>query len=290
MIVQWTVQMILTVTCNSVGGQPVSLENIERTSELCREYDTPLFLDAARFAENAYFIKAREAGYQEAGIRDIVRETFSYADGFTMSAKKDGVVNIGGLLGIRNRDLFEQARVQAIMNEGFVTYGGMAGRDLAALARGLQETTDMNYLEARIHNVHHLGRRLEEEGVPVLKPFGGHAIYVDAKKVFPQVPREEFVAQLLGVELYIEAGVRGVEIGTLLADRDPETGENRYPELELLRLAVPRRVYTDNHLEYVAAGLKNVYERREEYESGLRIVTEPPVLRHFTVELERVED
>ena len=282
--------VVLTVTCNSVGGQPVSLENIREVSEICRRYETPLFLDAARFAENAYFIKKREPGYDDVSIGKIVREMFSRADGFTMSAKKDGIVNIGGLLGVRSDELFEKARVQTIMNEGFVTYGGMAGRDMAALAQGLKEATDMDYLESRINTVHHLGEKLEEYDVPVLKPFGGHAIYVDAKRVFPHIPQDQFVAQLLGVELYIEAGVRGVEIGTLLADRDPETGENRYPDLELLRLAVPRRVYTDNHMEYVAAGLKNVYDRREEYESGLKIVREPPVMRHFTVELERVQN
>ncbi|MFW6006257.1 MAG: tryptophanase [Candidatus Bipolaricaulota bacterium] len=280
--------VVLTVTCNSVGGQPVSLENIRQASEICQQYNTPLFLDAARFAENAYFIKTREPGYGDVSIRKIVREMFSNADGFTMSAKKDGIVNIGGLLGIRSKELYEKARVQTIMNEGFITYGGMAGRDMAAMAQGLKETTDIDYLESRIKTVHHLGEQLEEYGLPVLKPFGGHAIYVDAERVFPQIPQEQLVAQLLGVELYIEAGVRGVEIGTLLADRDPDTGENRYPDLELLRLAVPRRVYTDNHMEYVAAGLRNVYDRRDEYEAGLKIVKEPPVMRHFTVELERV--
>jgi len=281
--------VMLTITCNSVGGQPVSMKNISETANLCDTYGVPLFFDAARFAENAYFIKTREKRYKETSIRDIVKEMFSHVSGFTMSAKKDGIVNIGGVLGLRSKDLFDKAKVHNIMKEGYVTYGGMAGRDMAALAQGLKESTEFDYLDSRIKQIQHFGSKLQEYGVPVLTPFGGHAIFVDAKHTLPNVSQEEFVAQLLAVELYLEAGVRGVEIGTLLADRDPDTGQNRYPQLEMLRLAVPRRTYTNNHLDYAAVGLGNVYQRREEYTRGLRIVKQAPILRHFTVELERID-
>lgn len=280
--------VMLTITCNSVGGQPVSMKNIAETASLCDTYGVPLFFDAARFAENAYFIKTGEDGYESTRIKDIVKEMFSHVSGFTMSAKKDGIVNIGGILGLRDKELFDRAKVHNIMKEGYVTYGGMAGRDMAALAQGLKESTEFDYLHSRIAQIDHFGSKLQEYGVPVLTPFGGHAIFVDALETLPDVSQEEFVAQLLAVELYLEAGVRGVEIGTLLADRDPDTGQNRYPRLELLRLAVPRRTYTNNHLDYAAAGLGNVYQRRDQYTRGLKIVKQAPILRHFTVELERV--
>ncbi|HTX71675.1 MAG TPA: tryptophanase [Rectinemataceae bacterium] len=277
---------ILTVTCNSSGGQPVSMENIRATSALCKRYGIPLFLDAARFAENAYFIRLREPGYASKDIREIAREMFSYADGCTMSSKKDGIVNIGGLICFREEELYRRTCTYNIMYEGFNTYGGMAGRDLGALSVGLHESTELDYLEARIGQVARLGSKLVGYGVPVLKPFGGHAIFVDAKRFLPRVPKEEFIAQTLGIEVYVEGGVRGVEIGTLLADRDPDSRENRYPELELLRLAIPRRTYTNDHMDYVAATCARVRDRSDRITRGYRIVREAAILRHFTVELE----
>ena len=278
---------LITITNNTAGGQPVSLKNIKEVSQLCKKYDIPVFFDIARFAENAYFIKTREAEYKDVSIREIVKEMFSYCEAATMSSKKDGLVNIGGFIGLKNEDLFRKASTFNIMFEGFITYGGMSGRDMAALAQGLQEATEFEYLESRISQVEYLGNKLLEYGVPVQEPFGGHAIFVDAKRFLPNVPQSEYSAQTLGVELYIEGGVRGVEIGTLLADRDPETRENRYPNLELLRLAIPRRTYTQNHMDYIAVALKNVYDRRDEITSGLDIEWEAPIMRHFTVELKR---
>jgi len=276
---------VLTVTCNSSGGQPVSMANVREVSQLCRAHGVPLFIDAARFAENSWFIKTREPGYADKSVREIALEMFSYADGCTMSSKKDGLVNIGGLLCFRDEELMRKAMPFNIMYEGFNTYGGMAGRDLGALSVGLREATEHDYLAARIGQVAHLGSRLAGYGVPVLRPYGGHAIFVDAGAFLPRVPREEFVAQVLCVEAYLEGGVRGVEIGAILADRDPDTRENRYPKLELLRLAVPRRAYTNNHMDYVAAVLGSVHERRDRITRGYRIVSEAPIMRHFTVEL-----
>ncbi len=279
---------LITVTCNTSGGQPVSMENIRAVSALCKKFGVPVIFDAARFAENAYFIKVREKGYENHTIRDIVKEMFSYGDGATMSSKKDAIVNMGGFIALRDKALYEKASVYNIMFEGFITYGGMAGRDMGALAQGLMEGTEFDYLEARIGQVNYLGQQLEEYGVPYQVPAGGHAIFVDARKVLPQIPREEFQAQTLAIELYLEGGVRGVEIGTLMADRDPVTRENRYPALELLRLAIPRRVYTNNHMDYVAACLGNIYNRRDQIKRGYRIVDEKPIMRHFTVALERM--
>jgi tryptophanase len=281
---------LVTVTCNSSGGQPVSMANVRAVSELCHSRGLPLFLDAARFAENAYFIREREEGYAERSIREIAREMFSWADGCTMSAKKDGLVNIGGLLCFRDEELMRRAMPYNIMYEGFNTYGGMAGRDLGALSVGLREATELSYLEARIGQVAHLGRGLVSRGVPVLHPFGGHAIFVDALRFLPAVTREEFVAQTLAVEAYREGGLRAVEIGAILADRDPETRENRFPKLELLRLAVPRRTYTNAHMDYAAAVLGSVLERRDRITRGYRITREAPIMRHFTVELEPASD
>lgn len=279
---------ILTITCNSSGGQPVSMENIKAVSALCKKYGIRLFFDAARFAENAYFIKVREKGYENKTIKEIVKEMFSYVDGATMSAKKDAIVNMGGFIAFRDENLKKQASMFNIMFEGYVTYGGMSGRDMNALAQGLMESTEFDYLESRIGQVEFLGKKLNEYGVPFQQPVGGHAIFVDAKRFLPQLPKEHYVAQTLGVELYIEGGVRGVEIGTLLADRDPNTRENRFPDLELLRLAIPRRVYTNNHMEYVAVALANVYERKNQITKGLKIISEAPIMRHFTVELEKI--
>ena len=281
--------IMVTITCNSSGGQPVSIENMKAVKKLAEKYGVPVFFDSARFAENAYFIKLREAGYREKAIREIVREMFAQADGMTMSSKKDAIVNMGGFIGFRHKELFEKATMFNIMFEGFINYGGMSGRDMNALAQGLYEGTEFDYLEARINQVAYLGKQLRDYGIPTQYPFGGHAIFIDAKRFLPKLPKEQFVAQTLGVELYIEGGVRGVEIGTLLADRDPDTRENRYPELELLRLAVPRRVYTNNHMDYVAASVINVFDRRHGITKGLRILKEAPILRHFTVELERVK-
>ncbi len=280
---------MITITCNTSGGQPVSMQNIREVSALCKQYNIPVFFDAARFAENAYFIKTREKEYANHSIREIVLEMFSYVDGATMSSKKDAIVNIGGFLACRDKELFDKISMYCILYEGYLTYGGLAGRDLAAVAQGLIEGCDYHYLESRIGQVAYLGQLLKDYGVPCQLPFGGHAVFVDAKKMLPHIPKEEFQAQTLAVELYLEGGVRGVEIGTLLADRDPETRENRYPNLELLRLAVPRRVYTNNHMAYVAACLQNIYERRNKITRGFRIIKEAPIMRHFTVELERIE-
>ena len=281
--------VIVTVTCNSAGGQPVSMENIKRVSEVCKKYHTPLLIDGARFAENAYFIKIREEGYKDKTIKEIVKEFFSYTDGMTMSAKKDGLVNMGGFIALNNEDIYKKATVFNIMYEGFITYGGMNGRDMGALAVGLDEATEFDYLESRIEQVAYLGKQLSEFGIPVQQPFGGHAIFLDANKFVPTIPRDEFRAQALAIELYIIGGIRGVEIGTILADRDPFTHKNRYPELELVRLAIPRRTYSLNHMKYIAAVLKNIYDSRDQAKRGYRIIDEAPIMRHFTVKLEKIE-
>lgn len=280
--------IVVTVTCNSSGGQPVSMQNLKEVYSLAKQYGILVFFDSARFAENAYFIKLREEGYADKSIREIVKEMFSYADGMTMSSKKDAIVNMGGFIGFRDEQLWKKAQTFNIMFEGFITYGGMSGRDMNALAQGLYEGTEFDYLDTRIRQVAYLGQRITDFGITVQKPYGGHAIFVDAKRFLPQIPKEEFPAQTLAVELYLEGGVRGVEIGALLADRDPATRENRYPELELLRLTIPRRVYTNNHMNYVAVALANVWEKRDKIKSGMKIISEAPIMRHFTVELTRV--
>jgi len=281
--------IVVTLTCNSSGGQPVSLKNMKEVKQMAEKYGVKVLYDSARFSENAYFIKLREEGYKDKTIREIVREMYQYADLMTMSSKKDAIVNMGGFIALKDENIFKEARTYNIMFEGYVTYGGMSGRDMNALAQGLYEGTEFDYLETRINQVAYLGSKLENFGVPVQKPYGGHAIFVDANKFLPDLPREQFRAQTLAVELYLEAGVRGVEIGTLLADRDPETRENRYPDLELLRLTIPRRVYTNNHMDVVAAALKNVYDRRNSLTKGLRILEEAPIMRHFTIALDRVD-
>jgi tryptophanase len=278
--------IVLTLTNNCVGGQPVSMENLKEVRKLANRFNKPLMIDSARFAENAYLIKKRETGFENKTIREIALEIFSYADFITMSCKKDAIVNMGGFIAMRDKDLLHQASVFNIMFEGYVTYGGMSGRDMSAVAQGLYEGTEFEYLEARVGQVEYLGKRLMEFGIPVQQPIGGHAVFVDAKRFLPLVPKEEYKAQTLAVQLYLESGVRGVEIGTLLADRDPITRENRYPSLEFLRLAIPRRVYTNNHMDVVAVALKNVFDRREQILKGFRITKEAPIMRHFTVELE----
>jgi tryptophanase len=278
--------IIVTVTCNSSGGQPVSIENLRMVRQLADKYGKQVVFDSARFAENAYFIKLREKGYQDKTIREIVRDMFACADVMTMSAKKDAIVNMGGFIAMRSKELHCKASVFNIMFEGYITYGGMSGRDMNALARGLYEGTEFDYLETRIRQVEYLGNKLMELGIPVQQPIGGHAVFVDAKRFLPHVPKEEFQAQTLAVELYLEAGVRGVEIGAMLADRDPVTRENRYPALELMRLAIPRRTYTNNHMDVVAVALKNIHDRRDSIRKGLKIKTEAPIMRHFTVALD----
>jgi len=276
---------LITITCNTSGGQPVSLENIKAVKKLSAQYGIPVIFDGARFAENAYFIKKRESGQENRSIKEICKEIFSCGTGMTMSSKKDGLVNIGGFIALNDEEIFRKASNFTIIYEGFITYGGMAGRDMAALAVGLDEATEFNYLESRISQVEYLGNKLIEFGIPIQKPIGGHAIFIDCLKFLPNVPREEFPAQTLGIELYKEAGIRAVEIGTLLADRDPVTRENRYPKLEFLRLAIPRRTYTNNHMDYIATALKNVFDRKSEITKGYQITWEPEILRHFTVKL-----
>lgn len=277
--------VIVTITNNTAGGQPVSMQNLREVSALCGRYKKPLVLDSARFAENAYFIKTREEGYADKTIKEICREMFSLADGMTMSAKKDGLVNMGGFIATSHEEWYEGAKSYCICFEGFVTYGGMNGRDMDALAVGLDENTDFDMLNTRIRQVQYLASKLDEYGVPYQRPAGGHAIFLDADKILTHVPKEEFPAQTLTVELYLEAGVRGCEIGYILADRDPVTRENRFGGMDFLRLCIPRRVYTDNHINVIAAAIKNVYDRRESITRGLKIVWEAPLLRHFTVKL-----
>ena len=280
--------IIVTVTNNTAGGQPVSMENLRAVRAVADKYGKRVVLDSARFAENAYFIKTREEGYADKTIKEIVREMFSLADGMTMSAKKDGIVNMGGFIATRHEDWYEGAKRFCIPFEGYLTYGGMNGRDMEALAIGLDENTEFDNLDTRIRQVQYLAARLDEFGIPYQRPAGGHAIFVDASKVLTSVPKEEFPAQTLAVELYLEAGVRGCEIGYILADRDPVTRENRFGGLDLLRLCVARRVYTNNHMDVIAVALKNVFDRRNEITRGVKIVWETELMRHFTVKLERL--
>jgi len=280
--------IIVTITNNTSGGQPVSMSNIREVGRLSQKYGVKFILDSARFAENAYFIREREEGYAGKNIREIVREMFSYADGMTMSSKKDAIVNMGGFIGFRDEELFKKASTFSIIYEGFITYGGMSGRDMNAMAQGLYEGTEYQYLESRIRQVSFLAEKMKEYGVPLLEPTGGHAVFIDALRFLPHIAREEFPAQTLAIELYLEGGVRSAEIGALMADRDPVTRENRFPQLEMVRLAIPRRVYSNNHMDYVAAVAGNVYKRRKEIRSGVRIVSEAPIMRHFTVSLERI--
>lgn len=280
--------IIVTITNNTAGGQPVSMENLRNVKKLADKYGKRVIFDSARFAENAYFIKTREDGYADKTIKEIVKEMYSYADAMTMSAKKDAIVNMGGFIATRHEDWYEAAKAFCIPFEGYLTYGGMNGRDMEALAVGLDENTEFDNLQTRIHQVEYLAGLLDKYGIPYQRPAGGHAIFLDASKILTAIPKEEFPAQTLTVELYLEAGIRGCEIGYILADRDPVTRENRFGGLDLVRLAIPRRTYTDNHMNVIAAALKNVYDRRNEITRGVKITWEAELMRHFTVKLERL--
>ncbi|MGD2187334.1 MAG: tryptophanase [Desulfobacterales bacterium] len=274
--------VMLTITNNANAGQPVSMDNIRRTAELCRAHGIPFFLDACRFAENAYFIKIREPGYGKKSVREIAREMFSYADGCTMSGKKDGLVNMGGFLAVNDDELAGRARNILIVTEGFPTYGGLAGHDLEAFARGLDEVLEEDYLKYRIRSVSYLGEKISAIGAPIFQPPGGHAIYIDAKAFLPHIPPHQYPGQALACELYLCGGIRACEIGSVMFGKtNPNSGEFEAAKLEMVRLAIPRRVYTKSHIDYVVECVEAVFQKREEIK-GMRIVYEPPVLRHFT--------
>ena len=277
---------MITVTNNSGGGQPASMANIREVKQILTAYQIPLYLDACRFAENAYFIKLREEGYAQKSVKEIAREMFSYADGCTMSAKKDGLANIGGFLCTNDDKLAAQERNLLILTEGFPTYGGLAGRDLEAIAIGLEEVLHEDYLQYRIASVKYLGNHIAAEGVPIVEPPGGHAIYIDAKAMLPHIPPSQYPGQALVGELYLEGGIRSVEIGSVMfARKDAKTGKEVPAPMELVRLAIPRRVYTQSHIDYVVETVLQVHKRRDKIR-GMRIVEEAPFLRHFTARFE----
>ncbi|MBA4170833.1 MAG: tryptophanase, partial [Chloroflexi bacterium] len=276
--------VFMTVTNNSMGGQPVSMANLRAVREICNRHGLPLFLDACRFAENAWFIKQREEGYRDRSVPDIVREMASLADGMTMSAKKDGLANIGGWLAMNDGALAERCRNMLILTEGFPTYGGLAGRDLEAIAQGLREVVDEDYLRYRITSTGYLGEALDRAGVPVIQPIGGHAVYIDARQMLPQIAPLQYPGQSLAVALYREGGIRAVEIGTVMFGRHADGSESAAP-MDLVRLAIPRRTYTQSHVDYVVEVISWVAERWHELR-GYRIVNEPPQLRHFTARFE----
>ena len=276
--------IIMTITNNSAGGQPVSVANIRETREIAHKHGIKFMIDAARYAENSYFVKQREPEFKNSSIEDIIKAEFEGADCFTMSSKKDAIVNMGGLIGCRDAALFELVKQITIEYEGFVTYGGMSGRDIEALARGLEEGIDEHYLQYRIGQMQYLAARLDEAGIAYQSPVGGHAVFVDAKKLLPHIPYYEFPAQALAIELYKEAGIRACDIGSYMLGNDPDTGKQLEAEFEFTRLAIPRRVYTQAHLDVIADALINIKEHASEIK-GYKIVEEPPVLRHFTAKL-----
>lgn len=278
---------LMTVTNNSGGGQPVSMANIRETAALCRQHGIPFFIDACRFAENAWFIKCREPGYASKGIPEIAQEMFSYADGVTMSAKKDGLVNIGGFLAMNCDELAQKSRNMLIVTEGFPTYGGLAGRDLEAIAQGLEEVMHEDYLHYRIRTAEYLGEKLLSIGVPIIEPPGGHAIYIDAKRFVPHIPPEQFPAQSVCCSLYEEGGVRTVEIGSVMFGKRDAQGRHVAPPMELVRMALPRHVYTQSHIDYTIEVVEETWKRRKELK-GYRFTYEAPVLRHFTARFEPV--
>ncbi|GAB3013055.1 tryptophanase [Niabella terrae] len=276
--------VMLTVTNNSGGGQPVSMANIKATHALCKTFGLPLYIDACRFAENAYFIRCRESGYAAHSVEDIAREMFSYADGVTMSAKKDAFANIGGFLAVQDAALAKQCRNLLIITEGFPTYGGLAGRDLEAIAIGLEEVMDEAYLHYRIRSIEYLTEKLHAAGVPVMRPAGGHAIYLDSRAFLEHIPVEEYPGQALVAALYVEGGIRAVEIGSLMFGKYDAAGKLIPAALELVRLAIPRRVYTQSHIDYVAEVVIELFQNRDRIR-GLQIIEEAPLLRHFTAKL-----
>lgn len=276
----------ITITNNAGGGQPVSLENIKAVSKIYRNYKIPFFIDACRFAENSYFIRLREKGYASHTPLEIAQEIFSYADGAWMSAKKDAIVNIGGFLATNDEKLFQQISNALILREGFPTYGGLAGRDLEALAVGLREGLEEDYLAYRINQTAYIAEKIKEVGIPIIEPPGGHAIYIDAGTLLPHIPQSEFPGQALTAALYLEGGIRGVEIGSVMfAHPDPDSGEMVFPKLELVRLAIPRRVYTQSHLDYVVKVLEKIYANRASFR-GYELTYSPELLRHFTARFE----
>ncbi len=279
--------IMVTVTNNSAGGQPVSMANIREVSRIARSAGIPFYIDACRFAENAFFIKRNEPGYENTPTVDIAREMFSYADGCTMSAKKDAFANIGGFLCSNDAELAQQERNILILSEGFPTYGGMAGRDLEAIAVGLREVLDEHYLDYRLLSTRYVVERLVGAGIPVVTPAGGHAVYLDARRFLPHIAPLEYPGQSLSVELYIEAGIRSVEIGTVMFGFDPRSGEEKPAHLDLVRLAIPRRVYTQSHMDYVLEAISLVWQRRRDVR-GMKIVKAPKFLRHFTAEFEQI--
>jgi tryptophanase len=276
---------MITITNNSGGGQPVSMQNIRETKQVCNKYNIPLFIDACRFAENSWFIKKREKGYENKTPLEIAQEIFSYADGVTMSAKKDALVNIGGFLAMNDEELSMKSRNLLIVTEGFPTYGGLAGRDLEAVAQGLEEILDEHYLEYRIRSVEYLGEKLVNAGVPIIEPPGGHAIYIDAKRFLPDIPADQYPGQSIVCELYLEGGVRAVEIGSVMFGKYDENKKLIPAMMELVRLAIPRRVYTQSHIDYLTEIIIEVFKNRNRLH-GYKIIYEAPMLRHFTAKFQ----